>query len=105
MHYLNYMLVICLFGLISCSCPNFDIKPIKVQKAKDKYLSCKELEVEILNADFQSQYSKSRADIAEAYAQYPTCIVSANLAIEKNINDAESRVEYLKRLKCYKKCQ
>jgi hypothetical protein len=85
-------------------CTNEEVKTIDVVKPTDKYLSCKQLDYEIELASFRIRQFISQGEIIEFLNDNPACIVNTDFKIERGLNQAENRVDYLQTLKINKKC-
>lgn len=91
--------------VIACSSDKPDIKQVKAMQAKDKNLSCKELLLEMNEADFYREMAHKNKGPKLQSMLMPLGYVSTYMEAEKAIDAAEARVAYLDRIYEILRCE
>lgn len=79
----------------SCTCHKEEIKPVKPIQIQDKYLSCKELKSQLIDAAFKKEMYQKRAESPEMYSGSISCLPSTSMQLSRSASAAEDREKYL----------
>lgn len=88
---------------LKCRNPE-EIKVIETIKKTDIDLNCQNLSLEMIKAQAQMLEAANQKKEIEAYAVMPHCVHTTLMQVDRAINAAKTRVEYINYLQSHKKC-
>lgn len=88
---------------LKCRSPE-EIRVINPIKKNDTKLSCEALTLEMIEAQAQMLNSAKQKEEIEAYAVMPHCLHTTLMKVDRALNAAKTRVEYINNLQSHKKC-